>query len=207
MPVPRVVIASANPGKLREFRALFPPCIELVSAGELGVALPPETGATFAENALLKARALAQATGLIAVADDSGLEVDALGGRPGVLSARYAGEGATDAQNVARLLEELRDVPPERRTARFRAVVALVAPDGREALCEGTVEGRITLQPRGEQGFGYDPVFEPLGLGRTFAEMTVEEKNRLSHRAQAAAKAVKLLQEWLDCGSPADRVE
>lgn len=199
MTKPRVVLATANPGKLREFRSLLPTCIDLVSAAELGVDLPPETGNTFAENALLKARAVTRVTGLIALADDSGLEVDALGGRPGVHSARFAGENATDAQNIALLLEQLRGVPPERRTARFRAVIALVAPDGREALAEGTVEGTIVEAPRGEHGFGYDPVFLPLSEQRTFAEMTLEEKNRLSHRARALERAVAILREWLGC--------
>ncbi|GBD18465.1 dITP/XTP pyrophosphatase [bacterium HR27] len=199
MTKPRVVLATANPGKLREFRSLLPTCIDLVSATELGVDLPPETGNTFAENALLKARAVTRVTGLIALADDSGLEVDALGGRPGVHSARFAGENATDAQNIALLLEQLRGVPPERRTARFRAVIAFVAPDGREALAEGTVEGTIVETPRGEHGFGYDPVFLPLSEQRTFAEMTLEEKNRLSHRARALERAVAILREWLGC--------
>jgi len=199
----RIVLASANPGKLRELRALLPACIEVVSAVDLGITLPPETGQTFAENALLKARAAARATGLIALADDSGLEVDALGGRPGVRSARYAGEKATDEENIALLLQELRSVPSERRTARFRAVIALVAPDGREALAEGTVEGRITDRPRGQHGFGYDPVFQPLSQERTFAEMTEEEKNRLSHRARALEQALTILRDWISC--PDDR--
>jgi XTP/dITP diphosphohydrolase len=193
------VLATANPGKLREFRSLLPSCIDVVSAAELGVDLPPETGNTFAENALLKARAVARATGLIAIADDSGLEVDALGGRPGVHSARFAGEGATDAQNVALLLEQLRGLPPARRTARFRAVIALVAPDGREALAEGTVEGIIVETPRGRYGFGYDPIFRPLSEERTFAEMTLEEKNRISHPARALERATTILREWLGC--------
>ncbi|MCX2726164.1 RdgB/HAM1 family non-canonical purine NTP pyrophosphatase [Thermomicrobium sp. 4228-Ro] len=199
MTKPRIVLATANPGKLREFRSLLPSCIDVVSAAELGIDLPPETGHTFAENALLKARAVARASGLIAIADDSGLEVDALGGRPGVHSARFAGEGATDAQNVAFLLEQLRGLPPTRRTARFRAVIALVAPDGHEALAEGTVEGTIVEAPRGQRGFGYDPIFRPLSEEHTFAEMTLEEKNRISHRARALERATAILREWLGC--------
>ncbi|MCX7623520.1 MAG: RdgB/HAM1 family non-canonical purine NTP pyrophosphatase [Thermomicrobium sp.] len=195
----RIVLATANPGKIGEFRELLPPCFEAVSVVELGITLPPETGSSFEENALIKARAAAQATGWIALADDSGLEVDALGGRPGVHSARYAGEGASDRENVALLLEHLRGIPPERRTARFRAVIALVTPDGREALAEGTVEGTIAETPRGEQGFGYDPIFVPLSHERTFAEMTMEEKNRLSHRARALERAVAILKTWVPC--------
>ncbi|MFN3337655.1 MAG: RdgB/HAM1 family non-canonical purine NTP pyrophosphatase [Thermomicrobium sp.] len=197
----RIVIATANPGKIRELRALLPSCFEAVTTGELGLRLPPETGETFAENALLKARAAAHASGLVALADDSGLEVDALGGRPGVHSAHYAGEGATDRDNIQRLLNELRGVPPERRTARFRAVIAVVAPDGREALAEGVVEGHIVEEPRGESGFGYDPIFQPLGSDHTFAEMSSEEKNRWSHRAQAMQRALLILQNWFTCST------
>ena len=205
MPTHRIVLATANPGKIRELRSLLPPNVEVVSAPALGIRLPPETGETFVENALLKARVAAQESGLIALADDSGLEVDALGGRPGVHSARYAGEHADDAQNIARLLRELRDVPRSQRTARFRAVVAIVAPDGREAIFEGTIEGYIAEKPRGRGGFGYDPVFIPCGYDRTFAEMTLEEKNRLSHRAQALQRAVPILLDWLGCtGQAAD---
>ncbi len=197
----RIVIATANPGKFRELRALLPPDFEAVTATELGILLPPETGDTFAENALIKARAAAQASGLVALADDSGLEVDALGGRPGVHSAHYAGEAATDQDNIQRLLSELRGVPWEGRTARFRAVIALVAPDGREALAEGVVEGHIAEKPRGEFGFGYDPVFQPLGSEHTFAEMSSEEKNRWSHRAQAMQRALTILQDWFRCSA------
>lgn len=205
MPTHRIVLATANPGKIRELRSLLPPNVEVVSAPALGIRLPPETGETFVENALLKARVAAQESGLIALADDSGLEVDALGGRPGVHSARYAGEHADDAQNIARLLRELRHVPLSQRTARFRAVVAIVAPDGREAVVEGTVKGCIAEKPRGRGGFGYDPVFIPCGHDRTFAEMTLEEKNRLSHRAQALQRAVPILLDWLGCtGQAAD---
>lgn len=203
----RIVLATANPGKVRELRKLLPPWIEVVTAHDLGVSLPPETGTTFRENALIKARAVSQATGLIALADDSGLEIDALGGRPGVHSAHYAGERATDAHNIARVLNELKEVPPERRTARFRAVVALVAPDGREAVTEGVIEGTITTEPRGRGGFGYDPIFVPLGERRTFAEMTEDEKNQLSHRAQALRGALPILLQWLDRPTPSEARE
>lgn len=193
----QVVLASSNPGKLRELQALLPADIEVVSATDAGVVLPPETGSTFAENALLKARAAAEQAGMIAIADDSGLEVDALGGEPGVHSARYAGPQASDADNIALLLKRLEGVPTERRTARFRSVVALVAPDGCEFLGEGVLEGQIVVEPRGSGGFGYDPVFQPLGESRTIAEMTLEEKNRVSHRAQALRQAVEALHAWL----------
>ena len=145
-----------------------------------------ETGATLEANALIKARAVAAATGLLTIADDSGLEVDALGGAPGVCSARYAGEHATDADNVTRLLAELVEVPAERRTARFAAVLVARAPDGTETVVRGEVEGRIIGAPSGAGGFGYDPVFVPAeGDGRTFAEMSAEEKHAISHRGRA----------------------
>lgn len=145
-----------------------------------------ETGATLEANALIKARAVAAATGLLTIADDSGLEVDALGGAPGVRSARFAGEHATDTDNVARLLAELVGVPAERRTARFAAVLVARAPDGTEFVVRGEVEGRIIGAPTGEGGFGYDPVFVPVeGDGRTFAEMSADEKHAISHRGRA----------------------
>ncbi|MCM8750049.1 RdgB/HAM1 family non-canonical purine NTP pyrophosphatase [Thermomicrobiaceae bacterium CFH 74404] len=201
----RIVLASSNPGKLRELQSLLPPEVEVVSAAEAGVTLPPETGSTFAENALLKARAAAQQSGLIAIADDSGLEVDALGGEPGVRSARYAGPRASDAANIALLLNRLDGVPEGRRTARFRAVVALVVPDGSEFLGEGVLEGQIVHAPRGQGGFGYDPVFQPLGENRTVAEMTLEEKNRVSHRAQALRQVIEALHAWLDREESSER--
>ncbi len=201
----RIVLASSNPGKLRELQSLLPSEVEVVSAAEAGVTLPPETGSTFAENALLKARAAAQQSGLIAIADDSGLEVDALGGEPGVRSARYAGPRASDADNIALLLKRLEGVPEGRRTARFRAVVALAAPDGSEFLGEGVLEGQIVLAPRGQGGFGYDPVFQPLGENRTVAEMTLEEKNRVSHRARALRQVIEALHAWLDREEASER--
>lgn len=195
----KIVLATANLGKLRELRSLLPSCLEVVGAAELGLSLPPETGNTFVENALLKARAAARATGCIALADDSGLEIDALGGRPGVHSAHYAGPNASAEENVRRVLEELEGVPLEQRTARFRAVIAIAAPDGREALSEGIVEGHISLSPRGEGGFGYDPIFVPEGEELTFAEMPLAEKNRRSHRALALEKALETLWRWSGC--------
>lgn len=156
-------------------------------------ALPEETGDTYRENALIKARAGAALTGVLALADDSGIEVDALGGAPGVRSARFGGPGLDDAARTALLLERLRDVPAGRRTARYRCVVALVWADGTERTAEGTAEGVITAAPRGTGGFGYDPIFEDLALGRTFAELTPEAKAAVSHRGRAVRAAIALL--------------
>jgi XTP/dITP diphosphohydrolase len=195
--VTRAVLASANPGKLRELGSLLGPYgLELLPQAALGIGSVPESGATFLENALLKARHASAAAQLPALADDSGIEVDALGGRPGVRSARYAGEGASDAENLARLLEELEGVPEPRRTARYRCVVVWVrtADDPAPLTGSGTWEGRIALAPRGSGGFGYDPAFVPAGAGRTAAELSAEEKNRVSHRAQALRALVAALE-------------
>lgn len=183
----RIVLASDNPGKAREIQALLGPEWEVVMQAHYGVCAPEETGSTFRENALLKARHAAAATGLPALADDSGLEVDALGGAPGVRSARYAGALASDADNVARLLAELAAVPEDGRSARFRCVLAYVrdAADPDPVIAEGTWEGRIVCSPRGSGGFGYDPVFEDPASGLTAAEMPAGLKNRRSHRARA----------------------
>lgn len=186
-PLSRLVVASGNAGKLRELRALARTlATEIVAQSELGVTAVAETEPSFVGNALLKARHAARATGWAALADDSGLEVDALGGEPGVYSARYAGEGASDADNIAKLVAALADVPPPRR-ARYRAVLVLVqGPDDPAPLvAEGRWEGRIATAPRGAGGFGYDPLFLPGGGERTVAELAPAEKNRLSHRAQA----------------------
>jgi XTP/dITP diphosphohydrolase len=194
--VRRVVLASGNAGKLRELAALLAPLdLTLIAQGELGVAAAAETGTTFLENALLKARHAARAAHLPALADDSGIEVDALGGRPGVFSARYAGEGASDEDNLSLLLRELADVPAERRGARYQCVIVLVrdAADTRPLVAHGTWEGRIARTARGAGGFGYDPVFLPRGAGHTAAELSVGEKNTLSHRAQALRALVAML--------------
>lgn len=178
----RLVLATANPDKVVEIAALLGD-VELVPRPH---ELPEveESGSTLEENARLKARAVRDATGEAAVADDTGLEVVALGGAPGVRSSRYAGEQATYADNVAKLLGALESV--EERRARFRTVALATFPDGREVLAEGVVEGVITREPHGHGGFGYDPVFAPEdGGGRTFGEMTSEQKNALSHRARA----------------------
>lgn len=158
-----------------------------------GAALPEETETTYRGNALLKARAAAQLTGAVALADDSGLEVDALGGAPGVYTARFGGPGLDDAGRVALLLAHLRGVPPARRTARFRCVIAIVTPDGDERLAEGIAEGVIAEAPRGRGGFGYDPVFVHPPLGRTFAELAPDEKARVDHRGAAMRAARALL--------------
>ncbi len=192
----RVVLASGNAGKLRELDALLAPLgWELVPQGTLGIEPAAETGTTFAENALLKARHAARAARLPALADDSGLEVDALDGRPGVWSARYAGEHATDRGNLEKLLAALRGVPPERRTARYRCVIAYVleAADPHPILAEGCWEGRIATAPRGHGGFGYDPIFLPRGGERTAAELEPREKSAVSHRALALSSLLSLL--------------
>jgi XTP/dITP diphosphohydrolase len=165
-----------------------------VSLDDLGVAGEPvEDGLTFETNARIKARFAARATGLPALADDSGLEVDALGGAPGLRSARYGGPGLDDAGRRALLLDALRDVPDDRRTARFRCVIAIVDPQGREWVVEGVAEGTITREPRGEGGFGYDPLFYYPPLGRPFAELDDTEKSDVSHRGRAAAEARRVL--------------
>ena len=180
------VLAMANADKAREIRQILGPGIELADR-PAEVPDVEETGDTLADNARLKAVALVEATGMAAIADDTGLEVDALGGAPGVRSARYAGEGASYGDNVAKLIEALRDVEGDgRRAARFATVAIALWPDGTERTGRGTVEGWIAESPRGGGGFGYDPVFVPAeGDGRTFAEMETDAKHRLSHRGRA----------------------
>lgn len=193
----RIVLASGNRGKLRELTALLSPLgHELVSQDTLGIESPPETGETFEANALIKAQHAARAARCAALADDSGLEVDAIDGRPGVRSARFAGEGATDEQNLLKLLHDLQDVPDVRRTARFQCVIVLArsASDPSPLIASGTWEGRVTRSPRGSHGFGYDPVFVPAGLAVTSAELDPAEKNVRSHRAQALRALVAKLQ-------------
>jgi XTP/dITP diphosphohydrolase len=193
---PRLVLATANPGKVREFLPLLGGLgYTILTLRDLdGVRLPPEGETSYADNALGKARAVAVATPAVALGDDSGLEVDALGGRPGVASARYGGPGLTGQERIARLLAELGPTGP--RGARFRCAMALVAPWGEEALVEGVVEGLLTETPRGTRGFGYDPVFLVPALGRTFGELADNEKGRLSHRARAVAAARPILARW-----------
>jgi len=186
----RVVLATGNAGKQRELTALLGPLgFDLVLQTALGIESAEETGATFAANALLKARHAARLARLPALADDSGIEVDALGGRPGVWSARYAGPDADDAANNEKLLAELAGVPLAQRTARYRCVIALVASadDPAPLLAEGVWEGRIGEAPRGEGGFGYDPLFWPLAMNLTAAELPSAGKNAISHRGGALA--------------------
>jgi XTP/dITP diphosphohydrolase len=186
----RVVVATGNAGKLAELRDLLADTgLELVAQGDLGIGEAEETGTTFIENALIKARHAARASGLPALADDSGLLVDALGGAPGLHTARYAGPQATAAANIARLLQELRDVPEEGRSARFYACLVLLrhADDPMPLVAEGEWRGRILGEPRGQAGFGYDPVFLDPELGASAAELEEAVKNRRSHRGRAVA--------------------
>jgi XTP/dITP diphosphohydrolase len=184
----QAVLASANAGKLRELAALLAVrAIEVIPQSRFGIEAPEETGTTFLDNALLKARHAAAAAGLPALADDSGIEVDALQGRPGVRSARYAGEDASDADNNRLLLQELAAVPDEQRAARYRCVLVWVrnAVDPHPFIASGVWEGRVLRAPRGTGGFGYDPLFQPAGFGLSAAELPAAQKNLLSHRAQA----------------------
>ena len=194
-----LVIATGNRGKFKEFAELLQGLnIDIVPLDRVGpVEVPPESGDSFQENARLKAVAVAAALRRWVLADDSGLEVDALGGAPGVLSARFGGPGKTDAERCDLLLDKLIGIASERRTARFRCVVALAEPGGRVHFAEGACEGRIASAPRGSHGFGYDPVFEIPALGKTMAEVRPEIKNRLSHRSQAVAKMRGILQTLL----------
>ena len=191
----KLLLATNNRAKVREYRRLLQDQpFELVSLAERGITTEvDEVGESLEENARLKATVLATESRLSALADDSGLEVDALGGEPGRLSARYAGEGASDRDRVDYLLAKLGGVPWERRSARFRCVIAIAEPDGEVELCSGECEGFITFEPRGEQGFGYDPVFYLPGLDKTMAELPLRIKNQVSHRGHAARQACQLL--------------
>ncbi len=187
----KIVLATGNAGKAKELQAMLAGSgIEIVLQTALGVREAEETGLTFIENALLKARNAAGQTGLPAIADDSGLEVDALKGEPGIHSARYAGPKASDADNLQKLLQEISGVPAEKRTARFRCVLVYLRhpQDPAPLICEGVWEGRILEEPRGMNGFGYDPIFLVPDRNCSSAELPPAEKNRLSHRGQALAK-------------------
>jgi len=188
---PKLLLATNNAGKIKEFRSLLLGItFELVTTQDLGIKTEvAETGTTYEENARLKACALAKESGLLSLADDSGLEVDALNGEPGVMSARYAGNNASDTDRVKYLLSKIVDVPKEKRTARFRCVIAIARPDGPVEFCEGECKGLIAFEPCGKNGFGYDPIFCFPKYGRTMAELPVEIKNRISHRGRAAQKA------------------
>lgn len=193
----KLLIATHNPGKAKEYEELLAGLpLELTYPAQEGLDIEvAETGGSFAENARMKAAAYARVSGLVALADDSGLEVDALGGEPGIHSARYAGRGASDRERYRLLLEKLREVPWEERTARFRCVIAVATPGGQVHTAEGTCEGIIAFAPRGEHGFGYDPVFYLQEYGKTMADLPPETKNKISHRARAAQRAREILEE------------
>ena len=197
-----IVIASRNEHKIEEIRRLLAGlAVDVLSLGDYPDAPEiDEDGAAFQDNALKKARVIARFTGLTALADDSGLEVDSLGGQPGVRSARFAGETASDAENNRKLLRCLAEVPSEERQAQFRCVIALVSRTGAESLVEGTCQGVIIEEERGSGGFGYDPLFLLPHLGKTFAELSMEEKNELSHRGKALQQVLPIVQEWLEQG-------
>ncbi len=189
----KLVFATHNPNKAREVQAIMPPGMEIVTLDEIGYTEEiPETGSTLEENALIKARTIYTATGINCFADDTGLEVNVLNGEPGVYSARYAGEPANAGKNMDKLLENLKNSGD--RSARFRTEFALII-DGKEHLFEGIVNGSITSDKHGEGGFGYDPIFLPDGFDKTFAEMPLSEKNKISHRGRALAKMVEWLRE------------
>lgn len=194
----RVLLATTNKGKQKEFKAMLSRLgFDLITPLDLNQEAPKvvEDGLTFEENAFLKAKAYAEAFQLPTIADDSGLEVDALGGKPGVFSARFAGPNATDAENVAKLLDQLKRVPHHKRTARFVCVIAYIEEDKAPLLVKGTCSGFIAEEPKGTSGFGYDPVFYLPQFHKTMAELTLEEKNKISHRAQALEQFVRKWQE------------
>jgi len=197
--VKEIVLASSNPGKVREINQLLATLDLLVQPqSEFGVVDAEETGLTFVENAILKARNAARHTGLPAIADDSGIEVDALNGAPGIYSARFAGEGASDQQNLDKLLAELEGLPEAQRSARFQCLMVFLqhADDPTPLICQGTWEGRILLAARGDNGFGYDPVFYVPTHDCSSAELPADVKNALSHRGQALRKLVAALQQY-----------
>jgi XTP/dITP diphosphohydrolase len=196
----KVIVATSNKGKLSELRALLPDSIKLLTTDDVGITMPEETGSDFVENALIKARSAAS-SGEVAVADDSGLMVDALGGAPGIFSARFAGELASDDQNNVKLVELLDGLQSNDRTAKFMSAVAIVIPGGQEFCATGSVNGYIVDEPRGTNGFGYDPYFEiddPDATrfnGKTMAEISIDEKNEISHRARAYRNLLRQLEQ------------
>jgi XTP/dITP diphosphohydrolase len=193
----KLLLATNNQGKVHEYRSLLQEIpFELVTPAQIGIKLEvEETGSSFEENARLKAVAFARASGLLTLADDSGLEVDILNGEPGVRSHRYAGEDATDEELIKFLLDKLKNVPLEKRTAHFRCVIAIAWPDGEVVFCSGRCSGLITFTPSGREGFGYDPVFYFPELKQTMAELPLDMKNQVSHRAMAAREARKVLKQ------------
>jgi XTP/dITP diphosphohydrolase len=195
--MPKLLLATYNPGKAREYRILLDGLgYEITTPAEQGIAEAiAESGNSYEQNARLKAIAYAKLSQLTALADDSGLEVDALNGEPGTKSARFAGKAATDADKVSLLLARLSGVPWERRTAQFRCVIAIATPKGQCQICSGECPGIIALEPRGENGFGYDPIFFLPELGKTMAELPPAIKNQISHRARASQRARQILQQ------------
>ncbi len=196
---PKLLLGTNNQAKVREYRSLLSDIeYEIVTMAEEGISVEvEEAGESMEENARLKATVIAEKSRLLTLADDSGLEVDALGGEPGRFSARYAGENATDKDRVEYLLRRMNGVPRENRAARFRCVIALATPDGKVELCAGECPGLIAFEPRGKHGFGYDPIFYLPELGKTMAELPLAQKNELSHRGQAARKAAQALRNML----------
>jgi len=193
--MPKLLLGTNNKAKVREYRSLLRNLpYDLVTVAKQGITTKvDEVGMSLEENARLKAMVLSVESRLLTLADDSGLEVDALGGEPGPLSARYAGEGASDEARISYLLARLNGVPWQRRSARFRCVIAIATPDGEVELCSGECQGFVAFEPKGTHGFGYDPVFYLPELGKTMAELPLAEKNKVSHRGQAARKAYLVL--------------
>lgn len=195
--MPKLLLATSNPGKIKEYRSLLDGLgYKITTLAEEGIAkIVTESGNNYKQNARLKAVTYAKLSQLTTLADDSGLEVDALNGEPGVRSARFAGEAATDAEKVSLILAKLNGVPWERRTACFKCVIAIANPGGRAELCYGECQGMIAFEAKGENGFGYDPIFFLPEIGKTMAELPLEMKNQISHRARASQKARQVLQQ------------
>ncbi len=195
-----LLLATTNQHKIDEYRAIFSAIpFQLLSLRDVQIeADVEETGSTFAENAELKALTYAKLSGLLSLADDSGLEIDALNGAPGIYSARFAGSNTSYAERFRLILEQLRAIPMEQRTARFRCAITIAEPSGYYRTVEGKIEGIIAAEPRGENGFGYDPIFYVPELGKTTAELSAEQKNGISHRGRAAQLAAALLSNWPD---------
>ena len=197
MSKPKILLATNNKAKVREYARLLQSIpYQVVSLEDVNISEQvEETGTSFEENAILKAKRYAELSGLTTIADDSGLEVDALGGEPGVRSARYAGKGASDKERIDFLLNKIVDVPWEKRHAQFRCVIAIAFPDGKVQICQGQCRGILTFKPLGDKGFGYDPIFYLPDLHKTMAELSMSEKNAISHRGKAAEEARKALQQ------------
>jgi XTP/dITP diphosphohydrolase len=195
--MPKLLLATSNPGKIREYRYLLKELgYQITTLAEEGITpAVTESGNSYDQNARLKAIAYAKFSQLIALSDDSGLEVDALNGEPGVQSARFAGEAASDADRMSLLLAKLKDIPWEERTARFKCIIAIATPQGQCEICYGECRGMIAIEAKGRNGFGYDPVFFVPELGKTMAELPLEMKNKISHRARASEKARQVLKE------------